>query len=518
MFHRTATTTCLPTRCAVIFDTDKRNIPDVKNIIEDAKQAIRLKSVSKNGNEELANFFLTLLQSSGVKTSIQQVTHSNEACSKRQFNVLAILGDFLVDRKTRKGVLFTNAIDTPEPGIESSWRSMEGKPFAAQVMGDRFYGLGSASGKVDFLAKIYAAMRFKDKKFRQPLYLLGTCGNELGQLGLRYAINSVTINPIKALVGAPTQMKSLSAHKSLTSFKVQFLFQGSEKDARGFNRRVEVQSRGLAMSSATPKPEKNALNSLLKLISKAEEAGFEIKFRSISAGAYSHQTPDSAKVEIYLTSHQFEDFKRFFKDYNSRYQMGEEGFKIELGGLGDLGISFLPDDIYKCFNEIMDLIRVMGTEMEANWDESFAIPTPTFAINTISTELNQLNLKFDLRLHPKQDRAAISKETIARLKQVAMNYPTINVRVAEEYFTSGLTQQALTPWSGLCKEFLEDKSDATSSMVTGGGFLIEKGIDTVVLGPGVGEGNVGSADEYIELGELERAIKYYEKIIERECL
>ncbi|MCM0604746.1 MAG: peptidase dimerization domain-containing protein [Xanthomonadaceae bacterium] len=312
------------------------------------------------------------------------------------------------------------------------------------------------------------------------------------------------MNPTKALLGAPTEMKELKSNKSLTSFKVQFLFQGSEKDARGFNRKVELQSRGKSVSSATPKPEQNALHNLLGLISKATEAGFELKFRSLNAGSYSHQCPDFAKAEIYLTSHQFEDFKRFFKEYSSRYRLGEDWFNIDFGGLGDLGISFLPDDIYKSFNEIIDLMRVMGVELESNWDETFAVPSPTLAVNTITTDLSQLTVRFDLRLLPKQDRSTIAKETIQRLKQVAMNYPTINVRVSEDYHTPAFESS--------------QGGELNTSMSTGAGFLVEKGIETSVIGPGNGEGNVGSSDEFLELMDLDRAIQYYEKYIERECL
>ncbi|MCM0604747.1 MAG: hypothetical protein KA715_01515 [Xanthomonadaceae bacterium] len=171
-----------------MFDTDKRKIFKVKRIIEDAAQAIKLKSVSKDGNEELANYYLNLLQSRGVRVALQQVAHSNDSYSKRQFNVLAIFGDFLVDRKTKKGILLTNAIDTTEPGLEASWRETEGKPFSAKVNGDRLYGLGTASGKVDFLAKIYAALKFRDKKFKKPLYPLGNLWKRVGPIGtsLRY--------------------------------------------------------------------------------------------------------------------------------------------------------------------------------------------------------------------------------------------------------------------------------------------------------------------------------------------
>ena len=58
----------------------------MKRLLEEAKKMIRINSVTTRGNEELANYVVTLLQDRGLKTQLQQVMHSLDEVSKRQFN------------------------------------------------------------------------------------------------------------------------------------------------------------------------------------------------------------------------------------------------------------------------------------------------------------------------------------------------------------------------------------------------------------------------------------------------
>src|SRR3954471_4147026 len=96
------------------------------NFIEQAEKLIAINSVSQEGNEEIALYLQTLMNRMGLKTCMQEVTHSLEGVSKRQFNVLGILGDPLVDSKTRKGLLLNTHIDTVSPGIRTHWTETNG--------------------------------------------------------------------------------------------------------------------------------------------------------------------------------------------------------------------------------------------------------------------------------------------------------------------------------------------------------------------------------------------------------
>jgi len=72
----------------------------MRDFIEESKRLIRMRSITADGNEEVANALGDLMRESGLKVTLQQVTHSMDHVSKRQFNVIGVLGDPLVDKKT----------------------------------------------------------------------------------------------------------------------------------------------------------------------------------------------------------------------------------------------------------------------------------------------------------------------------------------------------------------------------------------------------------------------------------
>src|SRR4051812_7131536 len=192
----------------------------MKRFLEEAKRLIRINSVSSRGNEELANFVAGLLQDRGLKTQLQQVTHSLEDVSKRQFNVIGILGDPLVDRKIRKGLLLNTHLDTVSPGLPENWTETLGDPFSATIKENKIYGLGAADVKIDFLCKLHAVAKFRERKLKMPIYLVGTCGEETGMFGARYLIKSLALNPRFVVVGEPSNLHLIYAHKCLNLFRV----------------------------------------------------------------------------------------------------------------------------------------------------------------------------------------------------------------------------------------------------------------------------------------------------------
>src|SRR6185369_7927232 len=120
--------------------------------------------------------------------------HSFENISKRQFNLVGILGDPLVDRKTRKGLLLLTHLDTVGPGILEYWTETGGNAYNLAAREETIYGLGAADAKLDFLCKLYAVQRIRDKKIKMPVYLVGTCGEEAGMYGCRYLLQSLMLN------------------------------------------------------------------------------------------------------------------------------------------------------------------------------------------------------------------------------------------------------------------------------------------------------------------------------------
>ncbi len=286
----------------------------MRRFLEEATRVIGLNSVSQNGNEELVNHLSTIMQDSGFKVNLQLVTHSQEDISKRQFNVIGVFGDPLVDRKIRKGLLLLAHLDTVGPGILEFWTETQGRPHDLIQKGDELFGLGVTDAKLDFLCMVYAAQRMRDKKLKQPVYVVGTCGEELGMFGCKYLIQSFALNPKAVIVGNPTSLKLGISHKSAGVYRLSIGYQATEKDAKGFNRRVNLFSAGRGAHAAHPEAGVNALLQAVDFIQATSDQGFDVQVTRLEGGESVNQIPDRARIEFYLTSHQFEDFKRYFRE------------------------------------------------------------------------------------------------------------------------------------------------------------------------------------------------------------
>ena len=112
--------------------------------------------------------------------------------------------------------------------------------------------------------------------------------------GARYLIKSMALNPRYVVVGEPSELKLINAHKSMNVFRVSIGFQQVERDARGFNRRIDLHSLGQSAHSAYPHLGRNAILSALDFLQKASESGFEFRFTHFDGGDTINKVPDRA--------------------------------------------------------------------------------------------------------------------------------------------------------------------------------------------------------------------------------
>ncbi len=208
--------------------------------------------MAEGGNEEIATYCQALMNAQGFRTHTQQITHSYEGISKRQFNVIGIMGDTLVDVTTKKGLLISNHLDTATPGIESQWTECVGDPFKATLRDDTVYGLGAANAKLAFLCVLMACERYRDRKFKKPLYLVCTAGTEFGGLGAKFLTKSMVINPEIVVVSAPTGLEVVTTQKQNSVYKLSVYYNQLEKDAKGYNTKIEVRCQGRAAYGGYP--------------------------------------------------------------------------------------------------------------------------------------------------------------------------------------------------------------------------------------------------------------------------
>ena len=354
-----------------------------------------------------------------------------------------------------------------------------------------------------------------------PIYLAGTCGGELGMFGAKYLIKSLALNPKYTIVGDPSDLKIVYAHKNMSVFRVSIDYQQVERDARGFNRRIDLQSLGRSAHGSSPDQGTNAILQLLDFMSQATNAGFELRFTKLDGGDSKNKVPDTARSEFYLTSHQFEDFKRFFREV-VRAQGKDKAFRAELGGLGDMGVRFLPDVLYPCMTEVVQFFRELASSFEKTVDASFNPAFSTVNLGQLKQRPSGMDLHFDLRLLPDQAPEVLEKQVLQGIQGIASRYPSLNVSAVRERMNPSFAASPEGELVQHCKKALEAAllpvEVAKKSSSTEAAQFAAAGFESVVFGPGPAFGVSHGPNEYNWVEHLEKAVEFYHKLIERTCV
>ena len=157
------------------------------------------------------------------------------------------------------GLVLAGHTDTV-PFDEDAWRD---DPFAMTERDDRFYGLGACDMKGFFPVALSAAAAVAGRKLRAPLVLAATCDEESSMAGGRFLLESGRPRAEAAIVGEPTGLKPIHAHKG-------FML-------------VAIQLEGAAGHSSNPALGRSALDAMHAVMSEL------IRFREELA--HRHQSP-----------------------------------------------------------------------------------------------------------------------------------------------------------------------------------------------------------------------------------
>nr|WP_313259575.1 acetylornithine deacetylase [Serratia bockelmannii] len=196
--------------------------------IELYRALIATKSISATdagldqSNEALINLLAGWFADLGFRVDVQPVPES-----RHKFNLLASIGE------GSGGLLLAGHTDTV-PYDEGRWTR---DPFTLTEHDNKLYGLGTADMK-GFFAFILDAVRDIDaSKLTKPLYILATADEETTMAGARYFAASTAIRPDFAIIGEPTSLQPVRAHKGHMANAIRIVGQSghSSDPARGVN-------------------------------------------------------------------------------------------------------------------------------------------------------------------------------------------------------------------------------------------------------------------------------------------
>jgi acetylornithine deacetylase len=171
------------------------------------RRLISMPTVSRDSNLELIEFARAHLAAAGAAT---RLTHDD---SGRKANLFATLGP-----AGEGGIVLSGHTDVV-PVDSQAWHS---DPFALLERDGRYYGRGCADMKGFVAVALTFAPEFARRQLKRPLHIALSYDEEVGCIGVGRLIadlDAAGVRPDACIVGEPTLMRPVIAHKGKLSYR-----------------------------------------------------------------------------------------------------------------------------------------------------------------------------------------------------------------------------------------------------------------------------------------------------------
>jgi acetylornithine deacetylase len=161
---------------------------------------IAFDTVSRNSNLECIDWARALVEAQGATTRMDWNADRTKA------NMLATFGE------GPGGTVWSGHVDVV-PVDGQAWTA---DPFTATIRDGRLHGRGACDMKGFVAAVLAHAPLFGEAKTREPIHIALTYDEEQGCLGIPHLIRAMElwgVHPTGCIVGEPTSMRLVSAHK-----------------------------------------------------------------------------------------------------------------------------------------------------------------------------------------------------------------------------------------------------------------------------------------------------------------
>lgn len=447
------------------------------DFIEACRQLIALDSTPSSGTREISKWAAAFCRQRGLHVEEQEEFIGDLP----QANVIARLRS---ERPSSEFLLQTH-LDTVDPGHYSLWEKTDCNPFDAHIIDGQMYGLGTADVKLDFLCKLEAIASFKEQKsWRLPPVLVGTYGEESGMQGALKLIRKNKIAAKMALIGEPSNLQLISAAKGYASVEIRIPFSPEEMEYRlehNLRESTSTQSKlftGKAAHSSTPHLGESAIVKMMEYLMMLPDS---VNIMEIDGGNSFNTVPSHAFLEIEL-------------------------------------VSATDHPIAKKISNIYRAVRALELEFLEYKDNDFYPSTPTLNMGLIRTNEDDVQISGTCRIPP-----IITHEIYERwmddLRQVCeKNGATFRVNDYKKPFrTAGNSILVKGCLDELRSMGLSDHV-ITQSSTNEASIFSRIGIECVCFGPGKREGNVHTPNEHVSIEDLQKAVSFYKKVIERFCI
>lgn len=445
--------------------------------IEACRQLIAVDSTPSSGNREVARWAAAFCRTRGLHVEEQEEFIGDLP----QVNVIARP----VAERPSAEFLFQNHLDTVEPGPFSLWEKTGCNPFDAHIIESRMYGLGAADVKLDYLCKLEAIASFgPNRAWKLPPVLVGTYGEESGMQGALKLIRKNKVSAKMALIGEASDLQLINAAKGFANVEIRIPFSDEEIEYRrehNLRESTSTQSKlftGKPAHSSTPHLGESAITKVLEYLLMLPDS---LNVMEIEGGNSFNTVPSHAFLEIDLVSS------------------------------GSTSMAMKIANIYRA-------IKVLENDFLEYKDPDFYPSSPTLNIGLIRTNEDDLQISGTCRIPP-----VINQETyeawMNRLRLVCeQNDAIFTVNDYKKPFRTETNSMLVRGCLDELRALGLRDTPITQASTNEASLFSRIGVECVCFGPGVREGNLHTPEEHVSLKDLESAIRFYQKIIERFCL
>ena len=174
---------------------------------------IKFQTTSGASNLELIKYCEKKLEKAGA-TSFKTFNDSGS-----QANLFSTIKG--KDNSSNKGIILSGHTDVV-PAVSSEWTS---DPYVAREKDNKVYGRGTCDMKGFIACTLAVAPLFASKKLKAPIHFSYTFDEETGCLGAPLVLADLkkrNINFSACIIGEPTNMKTINAHKGYNEYITHF--------------------------------------------------------------------------------------------------------------------------------------------------------------------------------------------------------------------------------------------------------------------------------------------------------
>ncbi len=171
------------------------------------ERLIAFDTTSRNSNLDLIHYVRDYLSGLGISATL--VPHESE----RKANLFATLGP-----TDRGGIALSGHTDV----VPVDGQDWDTEPFKMERRGPRLFGRGTADMKSFIAVCLTLVPKMLERELKIPIHLMFSYDEEVGCLGVRSLIAQLETMPVRpsgCIVGEPTSMKVVRAHKGKLSMR-----------------------------------------------------------------------------------------------------------------------------------------------------------------------------------------------------------------------------------------------------------------------------------------------------------